>query len=342
MEMQIQGGTQDDGGTPANPDTFSQDVTSGSASGATDSNAANATGPGPSGGAEKTLVETGGGSDGAGEKPAVPQTWPDDWREQAAGGDDKVLKYLNRYASPANVVKAMMALRAKMDSGTVRQEKPDAADEKALAEWRQSAGIPDVPDGYLEKVPDGIVFGDADKPMLSAFLKDMHEADAPPEYVHKALSWYKRQEDDARAARAEADRNHRVEAEVKLREEFGAEYRGNLNGVRAMLETHGDPGVLDRLFAARMSDGTLLGDDPQFLRTMVALSREINPHGAIPTADSPAGRAMADEMASLRKDMADGNSDYWSGPKGPDGQTLKQRRYAELIAIDQKRVAGRR
>src|SRR3990167_9237752 len=147
--------------------------------------------------ADKPLALGGGGED----KPVTtPADWPENWPDVMAGGDAKLAAQYRRYHSPAAIGKAFVSLRQRMDSGELARARPegdpdDPAVKQALTEWRATAGIPEKPDGYLDKVPDGIVFGENDKPMLDGFLKDMHAKDVPPPYVHEALRWYKANEE---------------------------------------------------------------------------------------------------------------------------------------------------
>lgn len=272
----------------------------------------------------------------------VTSDFPETWREIMSGGDPKALSYFKRYASPANVGKALLGLRSKMDAGEIVRTKPegDPNDPKhveALNEWRAQAGVPEKPDGYLEKVPDGLVIGEDDKPHVESFIKDMHGADAPPGYVHKALQWYAGVKEQNAQARAEADKTFRVQAEDSLRSEWGPEYRPNINGVRSMFQNYGNDGLLDKFFGARMADGTPLGDDPDTLRFLVSLDKQINPQGTVPPPDSVAGKAMASEKDTIRKAMQDQGSDYYRGPKDASGETAMARRYREIVEAEMAR-----
>jgi hypothetical protein len=275
------------------------------------------------------------------DKPAeTPANWPSNWREIMAGGDQKVLGYLNRYTSPNNVSKALLAFRSKMDAGEIMRSKPegdpnDPATKQALNEWRAQASIPEGPDGYLEKVPDGLVFGDADKPMLDGFLKDMHDADAPPAFVHKALVWYKQQQEDLLNAQAEADQTYRAQSEDDMRAEWGPEYRGNLNAIKGMLTTHGSEDVANVLWASRGPDGRMLGDNPGMLKFLGSIARELNPYGTVVPSGQGA-KAAENEMASIKSKMADQQSEYWRGPREANGQTQLQNRYQQLIEIQER------
>src|SRR6267378_8542981 len=50
--------------------------------------------------------------------PAAPaQTWPDDWREQIYGSDQKLLARLQRYGSVKDVANALVAAQNRISSG---------------------------------------------------------------------------------------------------------------------------------------------------------------------------------------------------------------------------------
>lgn len=281
----------------------------------------------PDGGGTKSLAEGGGGDD----KPqVVPATWPDTWREILSAGDQKFLQRLTRFNSPGNFAKSWLAAQQKISSGELIKAKPDGKNEEALNEWRAEAGIPAKPEGYLENVPNGLVIGENDKPLVGAFLADMHTADAPPEFVHKALSWYYANQEKMLEERFNGDRTHRQQGEDELRAEWGPEYRPNLNGVHALFKTHAPAGLLEEFFSARMANGTLLGDHPGVLKFFAAVSREVNPHGTVtPIEGKTQIETIATEKEALRKEMADNRSDYWKNE-------TKQARWRELDEMEQR------
>ena len=280
-----------------------------------------------------TIID-GGGSLDAAEPGATPATWPANWRDIAAGGDAKTLGYLNRYASPVNVVKALMATRQKISTGELLRTKPDGEDETALNEWRAQAGVPEKPEGYLEKLPDGLIIGEDDKPNVESFLTRMHAADAPPALVHEALGWYYATQEKQAAERAEADRANRAKNEDALRSEWGPEYRPNLNAVHALIDSHGSADVKEKLFGARLADGTPLGDDPHLLRFLAGVSREINPHGTVtPGAGQTPLQGIESEIGALELEMKDTKG------KAPDGywrNETKQKRLRDLYDMRER------
>lgn len=261
----------------------------------------------------------------------APATWPDDWRAQMAGDDTKELARLERVQSPADLYRSYRALEAKVSSGDLNTPKPEGDEE--IATWREQQGLPADPDGYLESVPEGLVFGDDDKPLLDGFLKSMHDSDAPPEIVHQALAWYKQLEQDKIADRAEEDAKIHTESEDTLRGEWGADYRGNVNGMHGLFLTHGTDGLMEQFFTARMDDGSMLGDHPDTLRFLTAISKEINPHGSItPNEGETIVQKVAEEKAQLELEMEDTKNvkyDYYKNP-------AKQARYRELLEMEDR------
>ena len=277
------------------------------------------------------------------EKDTEEKDGEPDWRDRMSGGDPKIRKVLNRYASEAGVARALVALRAKMDSNEVVRAKPkgdpdDPAYQEAMKQWRAQEKIPEKPDGYLDDVPEGLVVGEDDQEKVADFLAAMHDADAPPGYVHAALLWYNAIKEQNAELRAQYDDQIRIEADDELRAEWGTDYRGNLNGVRNMVKTIGNEDLLNRLFTARMDDGqgALFGDDPEMLRLLVAIDKQLNPHGTLPLPDSEAGKAMASEKEVIQKAMGDRTSDYYNGPKDEHGETQMARRYREILESEEK------
>lgn len=288
------------------------------------SSSADGADPGDGGAPDATLAEGGGGED---QPQAVPAEFPPNWREVMAGGDDKLLSRLKRFSSPANLTKSWLASQQKIGSGELIRAKPDGSDEGALNEWRASVGIPETADGYLEKLPDGLVIGEDDKAATDTFTAAMHAVDAPPEYVHQALKWYHDHQEQVVTARALADREGRQTTEDELRSEWGPEFRANVNGAVAVIEAHGAEGLKDKFFSARLADGTPLGDDPDTLRFLTALNRQINPAGTItPAPGQTPLQTITAEKKALESLMPDRNSAYWKGPEAEG----KQARWREL------------
>lgn len=241
--------------------------------------------------------------------------WPSDWREQAAAGDEKLLKTLARYNSPVDGLKAVHELRTKLSSGEYKKATPapDAADSAALAEWRKENGVPDVPEAYDLKMPDGVVIGADDKPFVDQFLKAMHERNMPAGPVKEAVAAYFSMQEKARADAIQSDRAFAQETEEALRAEWGHEFLPNRN----LAENFAVTRFGDEVGKAMMEAG------PDVVKALAAISREINPAMTlVPNSNNPT-QAIDDELASLNKMI--GTPEWYRSPD-------KQARYQQLLA----------
>jgi len=339
------------GGTESPPAAPPGNAPPGDGSPAPASGEPRGSGPVPDAGSEaggEPAPSISGGGGGGDPDTGSPASWPDNWREIMAGGDEKLVQRLSRFNSPSNVAKSWVALNNKMSSGEVVPSKPgeDATDDEMNA-WRETQGIPSEPAGYLENMPEGLVFGEQDEPALNSFLENAHAKDMPPSAVHDALSWYHENEQNALAMRHEFDLAIRQETEDELRAEWGNEYRANLNGMNNLVETYSDEDFATNLFNARMPDGTLVGDNATFIRMMTDINTEVNPHPTVtPATGANLGQTIASEKAVIEKAMSDRDSEYWKGPKHPEsGETMMAHRYNELLEAEiklEQRAQGRR
>lgn len=259
------------------------------------------------------------------DKTATAQlTWPADWREKMAAGDEKELKRLQRFTSPEAANKSWRALETKISSGEYKQTLAKDAKPEEVAAWRKDNGIPEKPEGYLEKLPDGIVVGEEDKPLLNLFVSDMHNLNASPDVVHAAIQSYYKVHEQATAEMAEQDANLARETEDSLRAEFGGEYRSNINALTGYLDTLPKE-LSEGLKGARLANGQPLFANLEASKWFINLVREINPASTVvPGAGADAGKSIDAEIKGLEAQMGDKKSAYWKDDK-------LQARYRELI-----------
>jgi len=247
--------------------------------------------------------------------------WPEDWRQKYSD-DPKMIKRLERYASPKAALDALFAAQAKVaEKGT--RLKADASPEEVSA-WRADNGIPDSPEGYEVELSEGRVWGEADKPIVDDFLKQAHEANMHPSQVNKALDWYMGQQERMQVDTEARDIELRESALDNLRAEYGQDFRRNLKVAKEIIPED----FRDAFLGGRMADGTLVGDNPNVIRWLVAQARELNPIGTVmPGSGTNAVQAMETELNNLKSMMADRKSEYWKGPKSAQ----LQGRYRELL-----------
>lgn len=250
------------------------------------------------------------GGDPAKPEPKVVHTdFPEDWRQKWAGEDKAKLKTLDRFKTPADVYTAYEALRQRVDSGELKLNKPfpDKGTPEEQAAWRKEAGVPDKPEAYEINLPDGVVLGEEDKPIIESVKAFAHGKNVPPSVLNDFVGWYYAEQDKQLAARAEADQQARQANDDALRAEWGNDYRANLNAIGALFSS--TPELKDRFLSARFADGTLVGDDPDTLKWLAGLGREAFPASTL----LPNGGANVTSRLAEIRELAKTNPDsYWS------------------------------
>ena len=236
--------------------------------------------------------------------------------------------------SPADLLKSYRALETRLSSGEMKATLPENATEEQISEYRKQNGIPDKPEGYVEalKLPDGMVPGEADKPLLDAFAKEAQANNWTPGQYNQAVGWYYKMQDQLMAQRAEADEAYKLESQIDLTQEWGPQFRANLNAMGNLLSMFPE-GVGDLLLAGRTADGQLIGNHPGILRGLVAIARELNPAATLLPAGSGSGAANVDgRIAEIEKMMRTPGSDYWKGDAG----ARIQQEYRDLVTARDK------
>jgi len=266
------------------------------------------------------------------EPPATGTDWAA-LREGFAKGDEKLAKRLARYSSVDSALEALVAAQDKIAKGEHKTPLGADATPEEIAAFRAANGIPEKPEDYKIELADNLVVGEADKPLVDAFLKEIaHPGNMPPGEANKVLSWYFAQQEAAAEERTQLDFNAKEQGEEALREEWGSEFKLNKNLIIGMLDSAPD-GVGDSILSARTADGTPLASHPATLRWLADMAREINPVATVvPGSGTNAAQTIETELAGLTKMMGDKNSEYWKGPLADKNQE----RYRQLIEVQQK------
>lgn len=246
-----------------------------------------------------------------------------DWRDRMAGEDKDFRKRLERFADEGAFAKSYRALEGKLSSGEMKRALPDGASAEELATWRKENGIPDKPEGYVEKLalPEGLVIGEADKPIVAEFAKAAHESNIDPKAFSGLVAQYYKIQDAQRAAQEDGDAAFKQNSEEALRTTWqGPEFRQNLTAIQNMLAGWPE-GLAARVLAGRTPDGRKLGDDPAFVQQMAQLARELNPAATlVPAGSADPTKGVADRIAEIKTWMGakKGTPEwkrYWSDEK---------------------------
>lgn len=262
------------------------------------------------GGGQDTLA--GGGKDGIDQKP----TWREDWRVAMAGADEKEQKLLERMKDPSEVFKSWRAVQQKISSGELKAPAtlPDKATPEQIAEYRKATGIPEKHEAYLDGMTNGVVVGEADKPLALDLAKTLHDKNLPPAAMHAAYDWYVKMQEKV----AVEDRDRSRAAEDAMRVEWGAEYRANQNSIKAFMDTlaadgEGDDRVsfFNLIMSARDAEGRKLSDNPTVLRNFLHLANEANPAGFVmPGSGEGQAQSIDAEIAKIEKVMREDRPTY--------------------------------
>lgn len=251
-----------------------------------------------------------------GDQPAAPAappstTWPDDWRTRLAGGDEKMAQRLGRFSDPAAMWTSYRALEQKLSERDVKKELPKGATPEQVAAWRKDNGIPEAPDGYKPDLPDGVVLGEADKPLVDSFAKYAHESNMPPAHFNAALKWYYSTLDAQKAASDEADVTFRSTSEEALRADWGGNFGPNRNAIQNMIAGWPQE-ARNKLLNGRTADGRKIGDDPDVLRLLAAQALELNPAATVIPSGGDQAKSIEDEINEIKKIRQTDERKYWS------------------------------
>ncbi len=274
------------------------------------------------------------GENGAGNQTGV---WPEDWRKRFAGEDEKELKRLERLASPEALWKANRELEKKLSSGEYRRAAPRAdASPEEVAKWRKENGLPEKVEEYGLKLREGFVPSDDDKPLLEDFKRIAFESNLPIEKSSALAQWFLDKQDEMVASQLEKDYMSKSEAEEVLRTEFGGEYKPNMAMTKSFLEGTFGADVASQILLARGPDGRKIGNNPDVVKALVNLAREVMPGGNIVPAGSPEtmAKSIQDELDTIRKVRREDPHKYW-------GDKSMQSRERELIGAQLKASQGR-
>lgn len=305
----------------------------GGASGAGD--AGNA-GAGAAAGAGNGAAAGGAAAAGAGE--AAKPAWADDWRKTMAKGDDAAVKRLERYKDPEAVFEALVNAQKKIDSGVIKSKLPDNATPEQVAEYRKENGIPETPDKYDLALPNGVVIGEADKPLVDSFLNHMHGENATPAEVKRGLAWWHKQNEALRVDNETKDAVFKQESTAELGKRYGGDFKRNIAHVDRFLEEF-PPGVKEKVLGARLPNGRLAGSDPDYIDFLYQQALFRNPIATVMGGNSEAQvKAGETRLNELIKLSGDPNSEY---NKGPTREKLRQEHLDLIDSLQKVKAAGR-
>jgi hypothetical protein len=260
-----------------------------------------------------------------------------------SAGDEKLYKKelarLERIAdlSPKAIWGMYRELEAKMSEGNLVKIPGKDAKPEEIAAFQKAMGWTEKPEDMIGqiKLDNGMVIGEADKPMLTGFLAAVHGATSATDFASKATAWYYNSQEEAAAALDEADDTFRRESERALKDELGPAFKRRINSISTLFSTA--PGGADaknpqstmaRLLGGRTADGKIIGNDPEISKLLMAWSAEINPVASVVEDNAGSSRSIVTELTEIKALRQTNPSKYWS--------PAVQARELELITAQQK------
>lgn len=277
-----------------------------------------------------TTQQTQAVSDGAAD---ANRPWiADDWREKIAGGDQKALARLQRFPDVGSVFKSFRELETRLSSGQLKQPLPDNPTPEQLAEYRQANGIPESPADYKIELSDGLVIGEADRPLIDGILEAAHATNASPQVVNAIVDeFYHLREEQIQQEHLRHEQMKSATTST-LASEWGADYKPNMMAVNNTLVAHLGQDVADMVLTAKLSDGSILGNNIEAIKGFARLSKELNPAGTlVPNAGGDQLGAIKDQISEMENKMKT-NIRAWQHPNNEAERT----RYRNLIEARDK------
>lgn len=284
----------------------------------------------PEGADTSTPVDSGSSADPwNGIRDAYLSKFTDDKEKESVG------KWLGRYATPLDVLDAARKVNDQFKRGELRLTLPKNATEEQIKAYREANDIPENAAAYLEKLPDGLVVGDADKPVFEAFAETLAKDGHPKAVIHSAIKWYnewsEKQSEALVQAELEADAQFKAETEKQLQEMYGGEVKLNLNMANNWIASLGEE-VAAKFREARTADGRLFFNDPVIVHALVNAARQANPTGTLVSGSGErALQQMDEEIAGYEKEMQT-NRDKWFAADN----AARRDRYGKLLEAKEK------
>ena len=234
------------------------------------------------------------------------------WRAPFVGDDEKYAKRMEKFTTQEDYGKNFREMETLISAGELLKPLPENATEDDIKAFREQQGIPLEVKDYLENLPEGLVIGEDDKPIVADFMNTLHKLNVPPAVGHAAIEWYNKFQEEQGAAIAEQDKSHEDETTDALRERWGSEYRLNINIAKGALAELPEE-KRDMFLDARMNDNRALFNDAEVMGWLAGVGRKINPTATIVGAGGGDSKTVDTRIAEIEATM--GTPAYIKNPK---------------------------
>lgn len=229
------------------------------------------------------------------------------WKKDIVGDDEDLLKTMDRFQNPKEMVKALKEARKLISSTRAIPELAADAKPEEIAKYRETYGIPSDPKEYnLEMdIPEEY------KGAIDKYLEVAHQNNRPTSLVKNAIADYFKMEEANREHLTNKIFETQKASEEKLKADWGPLYKTNMETVTGFFEkTFG--GTSQDILDAYLPDGTRIGDNAQVMANLLEVSK--NTLGVSTIISNNMTRDITDlskQLENLNNMALNGNSVYW-------------------------------
>lgn len=222
------------------------------------------------------------------------------WRQEI---DEEFIPLVEKFTSPADVVKSYAALQKKLGRAIVPPLEGAKPEEIDL--FQTQRGRPKTPEDYKLEAPDLSDLGDGIEynAALETFARGLfHKAGLNQQEAVVLFDGYNEFQLQSAEQLAEEDATRRAKSVADLKAEWGDEYDANRDYANRAFGVYfgADKETRDKL---RLNDDTLLVDHPMMVRAMARVGRQITEAGlppGLPDDQRQTLQARLDELHGLQ------------------------------------------
>lgn len=207
--------------------------------------------------------------------------------------------------------------------------------------FRQKLGVPEKPEEYGYKLPEGLTEDKLDKARVDLWRKEMHEAGIPKAAAERLLNKYLAEEHGSLQAQLAA-RDKEIEGfELKTREMFGDKFEEKLNLARWAAKEFGNEELMGIL------EQSGLGSHPSVVAMLAKIGESLSeggPRGGGSGTGSPEIGSMSPETATAALNAFNRDQEkqkaLWNDQHPQHDAVVKERAALVKAAFPPKKTAG--
>lgn len=238
--------------------------------------------------------------------------WSEDWKQKIAKGDEKLLKTVDKFKTPEDLLTAYKELQSQYSKTRPIAELTKDATPEQVKEYREQVGIPESWEKYDTNL-DGLTIGENDKPIVDDFLKKAHEKNLRPSEVKNALQAYFEVSNTRNAENIKQAEIHAKEVEKLLQKEWGSSYSSNISMITSHLTKELGAEEVEKLNSAVLADGIPLINNPKILNYLLKDAKANNMSHTL-TPNTQQYSSLLDRKAEIERIQKEAPDAFYSNP----------------------------